>query len=196
MGDDTGPGGKRAIDCADMFMDFFSIIAARSDYTVDWPFYRGYIIESYTSWVRRRDNSYGLIFSENDFYKHRVGNLIPTIMEQLKQSAGNSGGASTSGFRGRGRGFQSGGTFGSNRGGYQGQGSFQAQQSSYSFRCYLCSGSHSHKEHQGTATLGNKIVCISFNVSPAGCRWGTTCNYSHSCSLCGNLSHGCVKCPG
>ena len=217
MGDDDGPGGDRAMACADMFRDFFSIIAARSDYTQDWLFYRRYIIESYTSWVGRRDDSYGIIFDEHDFYKHRVGNLVPAIMEQLKQSAGsnsgangNRGGSGNSGFRGRGHGFQSSGTFGTNRGGYQGQGSFQSQQSSNTFRCYLCGGSHSHKEHQGTATRlvtneqgkwidkahGNKIVCISFNISPAGCRRGTTCNYSHSCSLCGDLSHGCAKCPG
>jgi hypothetical protein len=214
MGEDTGPGGDRAIDCADMFRDFFSIIAARPDYTQDWPSYRGYIVESYTSWVGRRDDTYGLIFDEQLYYKYKMTNLLPNLLEQLsRQSSTGAGGANNGrggpGLRGRGRGFQGGGATSSNRGGYQGQGSFQAQQTSITFKCYLCNGLHSHKEHQGAAArlvanehgkwvdklLGNKIVCISFNVSPAGCKRGTGCTYSHSCSLCGDLSHGSAKCP-
>jgi len=159
MGDDTVPGGDRAIDCADMFQDFFSVIAARPDYTQDWPTYRGYIIESYTSWVGRRDDSLGLIFNEYLYYQHRVKNLVPTVMEQLRNPKGGNSGASgsnwgsgSSGFRGRGRGFQGSSTFGSSRGGFQGQGSFHPQSSSNTFKCYLCGGFHSHKEHQGTAS--------------------------------------------
>jgi hypothetical protein len=54
---EVGSGEARASECADMFAEFFSIIAARPDYMQDWPSYRGYIIESYTSWVGRRDDS-------------------------------------------------------------------------------------------------------------------------------------------
>ena len=79
MEEDTDPGGDRAIDCADMFRDFFSIITARPDYTQDWPSYCGYIIESYTSWVGRRDDLYGLIFDEHLFYKYKITNLVLVI---------------------------------------------------------------------------------------------------------------------
>jgi hypothetical protein len=54
---EVGSGEARALECVDMFAEFFSIIAARPDYMQDWPSYRGYIIESYTSWVGRRDDS-------------------------------------------------------------------------------------------------------------------------------------------
>jgi hypothetical protein len=63
------------------------------------------------------------------------------------------------------------------------------------------------KEHQGNAkrlvlskhgkwvdkALGNQIICIAFNISLSGCR-RPSCNFSHSCSLCGGLSHGSDKC--
>ncbi|KAF8799938.1 hypothetical protein BYT27DRAFT_7217303 [Phlegmacium glaucopus] len=39
FGDDIQPGCQRALDCTDMFQEFFSIIAARPDYTQDWPAY-------------------------------------------------------------------------------------------------------------------------------------------------------------
>ena len=205
MGDDTEPGGDRAMDCADMFAEFFSAIAGRPDYTQDWPSYRGYIIESYTSWVGRRDDSYGLIFDEHLFYKHKMTHLVPMIIEQLWQpSAAN--------WRGRGRGSQGVGMSHSGQGGNQGHtpsSSFQPQQLSThrDFRRYLCGGAHSHKDHQGSATqlvttkqgkwvdklLGNKIVCISFNVSSSGCKQ-VSCTYNHSCSLCGDLSHGSAQC--
>jgi hypothetical protein len=83
MGEDTNPGGLQATDCADMFAEFFSIIAARPDYTLDWPSYRGYIVESYTSWVGRRDDSYGLIFDEHLFYTYKMSNIVPVLLEQL-----------------------------------------------------------------------------------------------------------------
>ena len=54
-GKDAGPGGVCALEWMDMFADFFSVIAARLDYTQDWSSYRGYIIESYMLWVGRRD---------------------------------------------------------------------------------------------------------------------------------------------
>ena len=217
MGEDDGPGGARAIACVDMFTEFFSIIAARPDYTQDWPSYRGYIIDSYTSWVGRRDDSFGLIFDEHLFFKYKMSHLVPVLLEQLRQppnsSGGVIGGRGGPGLRGRGRGFQGGLGGGPSRGGFQGQtflpsGSLPTQPSTTGFRCYLCNGIHSHKEHQGAATrlvtnengkwvdksLGNKIVCISFNVGANGCRRPATCTYSHSCSLCGDLSHGSSKC--
>jgi hypothetical protein len=216
MGEDTGPGGVQATDCGDMFAEFFSVIATRPDYTLDWPSYRGYIIESYTSWVGRRDDSYGLIFDEHLFYKHKMSNLVPVLLEQLRQPASGSGSLiharGSAGLRGRGRGFQTAYTSTSNRGGYQPTGatnSFLGQtQTSTTSKCYLCGGQYFHRDHQGTAVrlaineqgkwvdkqLGGKIVCISFNVNSAGCRRGTGCSYSHSCSLCGDLSHGSSKC--
>jgi hypothetical protein len=122
MGEDVEPGGVQATDCADMFAEFFSVIAARPDYTLDWPSYWGYIIESYTSWVGRRDDMYGLIFREHLLHQYKMRNLVPTILEQLRQLSGApspfpptrpssstiSGSASTA-SRGRGRGFQGGG---------------------------------------------------------------------------------------
>ncbi|KAF8801181.1 hypothetical protein BYT27DRAFT_7310713 [Phlegmacium glaucopus] len=86
LGDDILPAGERALDCADMFQEFFSVIAARPDYTQDWPSYRGYIIESYTSWIGRRDDSFGLIFDEHLFHKYKMKNLIPSLLEQLRPS--------------------------------------------------------------------------------------------------------------
>jgi hypothetical protein len=83
MGEDTDPGWVQASECGDMFAEIFSVIAARPDYTLDWPSYRGYIIESYTSWVGRRDDSYGLIFDEHLFYKYKMSNLMPILLQQL-----------------------------------------------------------------------------------------------------------------
>jgi hypothetical protein len=37
MSEDVGPGGLQASDCRDMFAEFFGVIAARPDYTQDWP---------------------------------------------------------------------------------------------------------------------------------------------------------------
>ena len=115
MADDVGPGGERASACADMFREFFSVIAARPDYTQDWPSYRGYIIESYTSWVGRRDDEYGLIFDEPMFYKHKMTHLVPVILEQLRQPLAAIGTSvsvrGATGARGRGRGFSARGGF-------------------------------------------------------------------------------------
>jgi hypothetical protein len=114
----VGSGEVLASQCADMFTEFFSVIAARPDYTQDWPSYRGYIIESYTSWVGRRDDYYGLIFDEQLFYKHKMSHLVPVLLEQLCQPfaangniASGRGGTNT---RGRGRGFPGAGPFSSN----------------------------------------------------------------------------------
>lgn len=205
MGEDTEPGGERASACADMFQEFFSVIAARPDYTLDWPVYRGYIIECYTSWVGRRDDDFGMIFDEDLCFRHKVMNLVPLVMDQLRQPLavpGPSTGAR--GGRGRGRG-------GSARGGPPAPSfhpSFQSQQPTSTFRCFLCGGSHQHRDHQGPATrlvpnengkwidkaLGPKLVCIAFNISFTGCKRGPACTYQHSCSLCGDLAHGATKC--
>ena len=207
-----------------MFQDFFSVIAARPDYTQDWPSYQGYIIESYSSWIGRRDDSYGLIFDKHLFHKFKMRNLVPSLLEQLRQptngpltqsgfrsSSSSTGGSRFSGMRSRGRGWRRGSAYNSNRRGYQPQSfpsSFHQQQPSTPFRCYLCGGPHSHKEHQGDVKclvaneqgkwvdklLGNRIVCIAFNVGCSGCQRGPTCTYSHSCSLCGDLAHGFAGC--
>jgi hypothetical protein len=87
LGDDVQLCEARALDCMDMFREFFSVIVARPDYTQDWPAYRGYIIKSYTSWIGRGDNSFGLIFDEQLFYKYKMKNLLPTVLEQLRQPA-------------------------------------------------------------------------------------------------------------
>ena len=210
LDEEAGSGKLRALECADMFADFFSVIAARPDYTQDWPAYRGYIIESYTSWVGRRDDSYGLIFDDHLFYKHKMTHFT-VLLEQLRQptigSSSTSGGRGAPGMRGRGRGLQGGAVLYPSRGGFQTQ-PFHPQQPPTSFRCYLCGGTHYQKDHQGPATrlvlnehnkwvdkaLGSKIVCILFNISSTGCKRGTACTYSHSCSLCGDLSHGSAKC--
>lgn len=208
MADDVGPGGERASACAEMFREFFSVIAARPDYTQDWPSYRGYIIESYTSWVGRRDDEYGLIFDEPMFYKHKMTHLVPVILEQLRQPLAAIGTSvsvrGATGARGRGRGFSA-------RGGFPAQSfpnpPFLSQQPPTAYRCFLCNGNHSYKEHQGPATRlvtnehgkwvdkahGGKIICIAFNVGTGGCR-RPTCTYFHSCSLCGDLAHGSTKC--
>jgi hypothetical protein len=217
MGEDTIPGRDRALDCADVFAEFFSTIAARPDYTQDWASYRGYIIETYTSWVGRRDDKYGLIFDEQLFHKYKMRNLVPSILEQLRQPAvpsyfmPNRSGGGGNATRGRGRSFQGWSSSNSNRAGHQMQSfspSFRPPQQSTTFRCYLCGEAHSHKEHQGDAKrlvtneqgkwvdklLGNRVVCIAFNIGAAGCRRGPACTYSHSCSLCGDFTHGCTKC--
>lgn len=213
-GEEPGPGGERAIACADMFMEFFSVIAARPGYTQDWPSYRGYIIQTYTSWVGRRDDQFGLVFDEHVFFQYKMDNLLPNLVDQLRQPStavgtpvGNPGNTrGGSGARGRGRGFLG-------RGGYSSQsfpsssGTLQPQ-AALAYRCFLCNGNHSHKDHQGPATRlipneqgkwvdkshGSKIVCISFNVGSAGCKRGLACTYSHSCSLCGDIAHGSSKC--
>ena len=85
MGDNTEPGRAYATDCADVFNEFFSTIAAHPDYTLNWPSYQGYIIETYTSWIGRHGDKYGLIFDKHLFHKYKMKNLVPTILEQLRQ---------------------------------------------------------------------------------------------------------------
>jgi hypothetical protein len=97
LGDNVEPHVPQALDCMDMFCEFFSVIAARLDYTQDWPAYRGYIIKSYTSWIGRQDDSFRLIFDEQLFYKYKMKNMLPTVLEQLWQPA--LGTSSFSSFR-------------------------------------------------------------------------------------------------
>ncbi|KAF8797646.1 hypothetical protein BYT27DRAFT_7219063 [Phlegmacium glaucopus] len=182
LGDDTEPAGERALECASMFHEFFSTIASRPDFTQDWPSYRGYIIESYTSWIGRRDDSFGLIFDEHLFHKFKLKNLVPSLLEQLRQTpsipAGFSGHRSHNSFSGgggpatRGRGRGSSGSQFSNphRSAYPQ--SFLGHSSGSNFKCYLCGDPHSYRDHQGAAKrlvtnehgkwidrlLGNKIV--------------------------------------
>jgi hypothetical protein len=56
LGDNTRPGGRMVLECVDMFLEFFSIITARLDFTLTWPSYRAYIIETYTLWVGQQDD--------------------------------------------------------------------------------------------------------------------------------------------
>jgi uncharacterized membrane protein YgcG len=123
--DDSEANSLKVARCASMFADFFSMIAARPDFTLDWSSYRGYIIETYTSWVGQRNNSYGLIFNESIFHQYKMKNLIPSMLEHLKHQTGGSvgmkvgsGQAGGSGFAGNG-GFESGGNF-MGGGGYSG----------------------------------------------------------------------------
>jgi uncharacterized membrane protein YgcG len=238
LGDGSEADSLKVARCASMFSDFFSTIAARPDFTLDWGSYRGYIIETYTSWVGRRNDSYGLIFNEGIFHQYKMKNLVPSMLEHLKQQTGvslgakggssqgggsgfagggnllggggYSGGGGYLGVRGRGRGTYNGAQYNSFWGGGHQQffpPSFRTHQTPSTIRCFLCAGPHSYKEHQGNAkrlvlsehgkwvdkALGNQIVCIAFNISPSGCR-RPSCNFSHSCSLCGGLSHGSDKC--
>ena len=232
FGDDSEPGGRMVSDCIDMFLEFFSAIVARPDFTLDWPSYRGYIIETYTLWVGQRDDSFGLIFDENLFYEYKMSNLCPLIVEQMKHVGGTlssrggsgltggSGFAGGSGFtggsgyaraQGRGCGAYSEGPYNPGCGGRQPPyfpSSFCPHQPSTALKCYLCMDPHFHKDQQGSArwlvlneqgkwidkALGDRIVCITFNSGLNGCRRGPTCIYSHSCLLCGDLSHGAGKC--
>jgi hypothetical protein len=54
------------------------------------------MIESYMSWVGRQDDTYSLIFNKYLFYKHKMANLIPAIMEQLRYPITGSSGAYSS----------------------------------------------------------------------------------------------------
>jgi hypothetical protein len=195
-----------AHECADMFAHFFLAIVERPDWTEDWPDYRGYLIDSYIAWVARRDDTYGMIFDEHAFNKFKIKNLNPNIAEIVRQQiAGSSSNVPSRGSNNnnRGRGNQR----GKGRGGGSLSQSFR--EPSYEPKCYLCGGNHLHKDHQGKAkrlveengkwvdkALGNRVVCILYNVSPHGCRRATagTCYFSHTCSLCGDPSHGCSRC--
>lgn len=66
LGGDVLPGETVAQECAAMFDEFFQACMRQRDFSEDWLSYNGFIIESYTVWVGRRDDSYGLIFDEHD----------------------------------------------------------------------------------------------------------------------------------
>jgi hypothetical protein len=205
---ETETGSASANACADMFAAFFSNIASRPDWTEDWSLYRGYLIDCYTAWIARCDDSYGMIFSEVAYEKFKLKSLTPSIVEIVRQQmTDTSNYHAQNNSNGRGRGNGSGTPRGRGRGGFDSSGR------GHSFRvrsptCYLCGGEHHYKEHQGKAkrlifedgmwvdkALDNRIICISFNVNPDGCRRKAgTCSYGHTCSLCGDPSHGCCKC--
>jgi hypothetical protein len=214
---ETEAGSASAHACADMFTAFFSNIASRPDWTEDWSLYRGYLIDAYTAWIARSNDSYGMIFSESAYEKFKLKSLTPSIIEIVRQQMNSSSDTSNypntyNNSTGRGRGN---GPFTPNhsdrRG--RGRGGFDSSGRGHSFRgraakCYLCGGEHHYREHQGKAkrliledgmwvdkALDNRIICISFNVNPEGCRRRPgTCSYGHSCSLCGDPTHGCCKC--
>lgn len=79
------------MDYADVFTEVFITIAACPDYSLDWPLYCGYIIETYTLWASRCDDKYGLIFDEQLFHKYKMRNLVPAILEQLRQPSKPTG---------------------------------------------------------------------------------------------------------
>ena len=83
---DLEPGTPHTVVCAGMFQAFFSMIAARSDFTLDWESYREYMIEVYSSWIGQRDDTYGLIFNEGLFFKYKMHHLLPSVMDHLRLS--------------------------------------------------------------------------------------------------------------
>ena len=129
-----------------MFVEFFSIIAARPDYMQDWPSCRGYMVESYSAWVGKKNDSYGLIFNKHLFFKYKMSHLISTILKQLRQPAGSSSGMSTTGgcpvesSQSRGCGIQGGTFFPSSWGGFHSQGAITSSQSATAFKCTFVVG--------------------------------------------------------
>jgi hypothetical protein len=161
------------------------------------------LIESYIAWVTCRYDSYGMIFDEHAYNKFKIKNINPNIAEQVRQQIAGSSSIS-----------QPRSSYGNTRGRSNPRGKNRSVSSSnQSFReptsdakCFLCGGPHWHKEHKGKAkrlveedgnwvdkALGSKIVCILYNISPHGCR-RNGCYYSHTCSFCGDPSHGCSRC--
>ena len=216
-------GVPHAVACAGMFQAFFSTIAARSDFTLDWESYREYMIEVYSSWIGWRDVTYGLIFDEGLFFKYKMCHLLPSVMDHLRLSGfHNVAGTQALSSCGRGHSSSSWANPNNGQGHFQQFPSFQhlslqaavpntfpnpptTRSSFRDIQCYLCGGQHVHRDHQGSVkdlvtsdqgkwvdkALGNKTVCISFNISPGGCQ-RASCVFSHTCSLCGNASHGCM----
>lgn len=225
LGDDTLPGGIVAQQCASMFEEFFQACMRQSDFSEDWPSYHGFIIESYTAWVGRRDDSYGLIFDEHDLTQFRVKRVtqlmrgetasgrtpsssltryapasttFPVVPYNAHSSASYA--AVSYASRSRGRALPP-SRYTPTAGRAPGAQSFRPS------RCFLCGGSHHQRDHKGGAKRltadangawvdrghGNRIVCISYNVGTNKCT-RPACTFSHSCSLCGELSHGCSEC--
>jgi hypothetical protein len=203
LSDESVTGAPSAHECADMFANFFQAIEERPDWTEDWPDYRGYLIETYSAWVARRDDSFGMFFDEQAFHQFRIKNIQPNIAEAVRKevatTSSNLPSRSSNGNNKRGT------QRGKGRGGGASTQSFR--DSTTDIKCFLCGGNHLHKDHQGKTkrlveedgkwvdkALGNKIVCIVFNISLNGCRRGSNCFYSHTCSFCGDPGHGCAAC--
>jgi hypothetical protein len=188
LGDETDSGSAYAHACADMFAKFFTCIAARPDWTEDWSTYRGYLIDSYLAWTARRNNMYGIAFTSEAYEKYKLRSLTPNIIEIVRQQMSNASGSNnvsiasnlSGASRGRGNGNQR--SRGKGRGRRNGPINQSFHDSPQDPRCYLCGGLHLHSEHQGKAkrlmskngkwvdeALGDKTVCINFNVSPNGC---------------------------
>ena len=88
-----------------MFSDLFSMIVAWPHFTLNWPSYRGYIIETYTSWVGWRNDSYRLIFNESVFHQYKMKNLIPSMLEHSRHQTGGALGMKVNGGQVGGSGF-------------------------------------------------------------------------------------------
>jgi hypothetical protein len=219
---ETAKGAPSAIACAEMFATFFTNIATRPDWTEDWMVYRGYLIDTYSSWISRSDNSFGMFFTEQAYAKYQLKTLVPNIQNIVRHQLDNPNDNGSrpsyaydtsnrgmkgisSASRGRSRGTRYNGTRAT--GSYQSHSFRDSTRPSGPLRCFLCGDAHFHKDHQGKAkrlvlengnwvdkALGGRTVCISFNSSPYGCQ-RTNCYFNHSCSLCGSPEHGASKCP-
>jgi hypothetical protein len=210
LGDETESGSESAHACADMFAKFFACIAARPDWTEDWSTYRGFLIDSYLAWTARRNDMYGIAFTSEAYEKYKLKSLTPNIIEIVRQQMSNASGSnnnmSNTNNTGKGRGSGNQRSRGRGRGRGNGPSGQSFRDSPQDPKCYLCGGPHLHGDHQGKAkrlvskngkwldeALGDKTVCINYNVSPNGCT-RTNCYFSHTCSLCGSLNHGSARC--
>jgi hypothetical protein len=210
-------GRPSAHACADMFALFFTNIAMRPDWTEDWPTYRSFLVDRYFSWTARADDEIGFVFREGTYNEFKVKSIKDIVRREMGATSGNIGGSYAM-TGGRGRGFTPNYGRRHDRGGpsrgplvrqppsCDSSSSFRDSSNEVTIICFLCGGSHIHKEHQGPAkrlvfeggkwidkALGDKIVCILFNVSPRGCQ-KPGCTYSHTCSLCGDPNHGAAGC--
>ena len=160
---DSKPGTPRALACASMFHAIFSTITARLDFTLDWTSYKGYMIETYSSWIGQRDHTYGIIFNEGLFFKYKMQHLLPAVMDHLHTSGFNntiSNPASSS--HGQSCSYLS--WPGTNTGWHPSSSQAASSQifppnqhfpnptsSFHIIRCYLCGEQHVHRNHQGPA---------------------------------------------
>jgi hypothetical protein len=81
---ETAKGAPSAIACAEMFVAFFMSIATRPDWTEDWMVYRGYLIDAYSAWVSRSDNTFGMFFTEQSYAKYQLKTLVPNIQSIVR----------------------------------------------------------------------------------------------------------------
>ncbi len=98
LGNDTEAGVPWALDCAKMFVDFFTSITECSDYTSEWPGYRRYIIKCYTSWVGHRDNTYSIFFNKTAYHKYKMKNLGHLALDQSCNRGHGAYGGGSNGY--------------------------------------------------------------------------------------------------